>query len=452
MLPRAGLGKGSGMRGRNKAGGAIIGAITLAMTACRFSLPAPTPTPVDLLGPVFATSTSLAATAASVPTSTPVTPTATPRTGPAQACATPANAPASPALSDPNRQPQELLTFLNGGGSAQDLEGLIAGAGLAPQQGPATLSLDLDDDGWLDLAVAIQDPSQESVQPPGSLFVFACQGDHYGLVYSLGPAPEHGTPQLLAGQDLNGDRQDDLVFGLPNCGASTCFLQIQILTMANGQLDQRLRGQSDDLPYPEVDIHPGPDSGTMQIAVTGTGIGSAGAGPYRQRTRSWSWDASSNTFVVTGEALLPAVFRIHVLNDAQQAAARGDFATARQLYQQVIQDDSLKDWLDPATERANLSAFSRFRMMVVDLQGGQPDQAQSDAARLQSDFPPGSLGHAYAELGDTFGRAYQTSGDVAGACRESASFAAAHSDTILQPLYFGYANPTYTSADICPGL
>ncbi len=146
------------------------------------------------------------------------------------------------------------------------------------------------------------------------------------------------------------------------------------------------------------------------------------------------------------------MFRIHVLNDAQLAAGRGDFGAARQLYQRVIQEDELQDWVDPEAERANLSAFARFRMIVIDLQSGQLDQAQPDFDRLQADFPPGSTGSAYAELGRTYWRSFQTSHDIAGACRDAGSFASARAETILQPLYFGYANPTYTAADMCPGL
>ncbi len=227
------------MRPHRLAFGAAAAVVMTAAAACRFSLPAPTPTSVDLLGPVFATSTSLAATAASVPTDTPMSPTATLRTGPAQVCPTAANSPAAPSLTDPNRQIQELTAYLNDGGNGRGLDAAITDAGLAPLEGPSTLSLDLNNDGWLDLAVAVQDPGQDLVQPPGSLFVLTCQGSQYQLVFSLGPAPEHGTPQLLAGQDLNGDQLDDLLYGLPNCGASTCFLQIQVLAWQNGQVGTR---------------------------------------------------------------------------------------------------------------------------------------------------------------------------------------------------------------------
>jgi hypothetical protein len=427
--------------------------ITLALAglACRFNLPVPTPTPVDLLGPVFATSTSVAATAASVVTDAPQPATATPHTGPAVSCPTPGNSLLTPALNDSTQVAQELNAYLNSGGDAEGLNGIIQDKGLGPMQGPAAMSLDLNNDGWLDVAVALQDPNLERVQPPGPLYVFICTGSGYQPVFSLGAAPEHSAPELLAAQDLNGDQADDLLFGLPNCGASTCFVQIQVLTWLNGQAQVRLRGQSDDLPYPDIQIEPAGDAGLPRIAVTGTAVGSVGAGPYRQRTRYWTWDASAQTFTVSGEVERPAQYRIHVLNDAQQASAQGDFPTAAQLYTRVIHDDNLKEWMDPDTERANLSAFSRFRLMVIYVRTGQADKARQAYDQLQSGYPQGSLGHSYAEMGSSFWRTLQAGSDAATACRDASAYASAHSQTVLDPLYFGYANPTYQASDMCPG-
>lgn len=436
--------------GRHRWIGLTISLLLVGL-ACRFSLPTPTATPVDLLGPVFSTSTSVAATAASAVTDTPVPPTATPHTGPASACPTPGNNLVQPSLSDPTTLLQELNAYLNSGGTADGLNSLINDKHLNPMQGSSAMSLDLNNDGWLDVAVALVDPSLERAQPPGPLYVFNCTGSGYQLVFSLGAAPEHSAPELLAAQDLNGDNADDLLFGLPNCGASTCFLQIQVLTWLDGQAQVRFRGQSDDLPYPDIQIQPGDQGGLPRIAVTGTAVGSVGAGPYRQRTRYWTWDSGAQVFDISGEVELPAKYRIHVLNDAQQASTQGDFTTAAQLYTRVIHDDKLQEWMDPQAERANLGAFAQFRLVVVYLKSGQADLAQKAYDTLQSDHPRGANGQSYATMGASFWRTYQSSSDISTACRDAASYASANSATILDPLYFGYANPTYQATDMCPG-
>jgi hypothetical protein len=438
------------MKQKKAMSGLVIVAMALLSLACRFSLPAPTATPINLLEPVFATSTSVAATAASAVTDTPVPSTPTPRTGPAEACPTPGNANLVPSFSDATSLAQELTAYLNSGGSADALDGLIKDKGLGPMQGPATLSLDLNNDGWLDVAVAMADPTLERAQPPGPLFVFTCTGSGYQLVFSLGASPEHNAPELLDSQDLNGDHADDLLFGLPSCGASTCFVQIQVLTWLDGQAQVRLSGQSDDLPFPDIQVEAGADGSLPRIAVTGTAVGSVGAGPYRQRTRYWAWDESAQTFAVSGELERPAQYRNHVLNDAQQASAQGDYATAEQLYRRVIHDESLKGWVDPPTEWANLSAFAQFRLVVIYLQSGQSDRANQAYGQLQSDFPQGATGHSYAEMGATLWKTLQGGSDLGTACRAASGYASANSQTILDPLYFGYANPTYEPSDMCP--
>lgn len=438
-------------KSRCRLGLALLVPLAATAAACRFSLPEPTPTAENPFLPVFASATSIAATSESYVTDTPVPPSPTPHTGPPQACAVPNAAPANPDLGRPNTQARTLNDYLNAGGSPDALAQFASDQHLAPMNGPAMLKLDLNGDGWLDLAYSLINPTTSQIQPPGSLYVFLCQNSAYQLVYTSAPVPEHGAPELLAAQDLNGDHLDDLLFDFPNCGAHTCFAQIQVLTWYGGQAQVRLKGQSDDLPSPVIKVEPAASAGgPPRITVTGTGVNSVGAGPYRQRMRTWTWDPAAAAFTPSSEVELPAVYRIHVVYDAEQAAAQGDVADAVQLFKTVIHDNQLKAWMDPATERPVLSAYAEFRLTVLYARAGQNDQAQSAFQNLQKDFPSGGLGSVYAQMGRTFWDAFQSSGDVNTACRAAQDFAAAHSDTILQPLYFGYANKTYTPSDVCP--
>lgn len=438
-------------KSKARLGLAVMVPLAALAAACRFSLPEPTATPENPFLPVFASATSIAATSESFVTDTPLPPTPTPRTGPPQACAVPDTSPATPDLSQPNTQAKTLNDYLNAGGSPDALTQFASDQHLLPMKGPVMLKLDLNGDGWLDLAYSLIDPTTSLVQPPGSLYVFLCQHTSYQLVYTSAPVPEHGAPELLAAQDLNGDHLDDLLFDFPNCGAHTCFAQIQVLTWYGGQAQVRLQGQSDDLPSPVIKVEPATSSGGLpRITVTGTGVNSVGAGPYRQRMRTWTWDSAAAAFTPSSEVELPAVYRIHVVYDAEQAAAQGDVADAAQLFKTVINDDQLKDWMDPATERPVLSAYAEFRLVVLYARAGQTDQAQSTFQSLQKDYPAGDLGSAYAQMGQTFWTAFQANGDVNTSCRAAQDFAAAHTDTILQALYFGYANKTYTPSDICP--
>jgi hypothetical protein len=342
------------------------------------------------------------------------------------------------------------LAFLDGGGSPHDLQARIQSAGLSPQVGMPLAQQDFNGDGQNDVAVTILAPDDTAMMMPGDLYVFVCAGQAYALAYTSVTVPQYGAPEIIDARDLNADGAADLLLARETCGAHTCFSRLEVLTWRQNTLINVLQGQSDDLPYPSIRIT-GPDArGRFDVAVTGTGIGSAGAGPYRGVTRTWAWDAAGDALVPGPDLELPSTFRIHVLNDADRADQDGDYATALELYDQVIRDDSLMDWIDPDTERANLSAYAMFREVVTHLQLADMNAAQVAYLALRDAYPPASLGGAYGLLGQAFWTAYQSNDNISLACAQARAFAQANEATILQPLYFGYANPTYTAADICP--
>jgi hypothetical protein len=212
----------------------------------------------------------------------------------------------------------------------------------------------------------------------------------------------------------------------------------------------RLQGASDDLPYPEIEIVGPADDGTYQLAVTGTGIASAGAGPYRQRTRTWSWDASAQALVPGPDVPLPSNFRIHVVLDADAAALAADFAGAHDLYHRVVTDETLQDVEFSPAPRDNLIAYAMYREVVTYVLMKDLGDAQVVYGILQNSYPAGAPGRAYADLGTAFWERYSADEDLGAACQAAQAYAAAHPDDVLGPLYYGYANPTYTAADLCP--
>jgi len=115
-----------------------------------------------------------------------------------------------------------------------------------------------------------------------------------------------------------------------------------------------------------------------------------------------------------------------------------------------VTDDTLDDWVYGETGKANLSAYASFRHMVTHVQQADLGDAQVVYGILQGSYPLGATGHAYAELATAFWDEFQRSGGLAAACAQAQSFAAAHASEILDPLHYGYSNPTYLAADICP--
>ncbi len=402
--------------------------LALAASACA----SPTPAPTQLTPPPPDTAT----------------PSATPR-GPAARCPLSPGTPGAFDLSRPADLAANLAAFLNAGGTPEALAAQLQTAGRSARAGLPLAQADVNGDGLLDLAVPVPEAGSDAPAAPGTLFVFICDANRYRLAYASPPSADHGLPVLHAAQDLNADGAADLLVGRSLCGAHTCFEAVEVLVWRGATLENRLQGTSDDLPYPTVEVRAGPD-GSPEVNVTGTGLGSAGAGPYRARTRVWAWDPVRQAFAVTGEVEAPAHFRIHVLLDADQAARAGDWAKAVALYYQVITDNSLADWVDPAAERANLAAYATFRTLLARLAQGDLGDAQVDYGLLQNGYPAGAPGGGFSELGSAFWKEYELSGDAGRACAAARAFAVSHPDQVLRPLYFGYANPTYSAADLCP--
>jgi hypothetical protein len=378
----------------------------------------------------------------------------------AAACLVPPGSPAPPDLGEPGGVPKSVLGYLNRGGSRASLADHLNSAGLTSGRGDPILSLDLNGDSQLDLVIAVLEPvgPQAAHRVPAAVLRPALQSDTHGAVlvlfchldqYVAGAAisaePTDGLPVLHAGAELTGDSSADLLLGWETCGAHTCFQRFEVLSLLHSQLRRLPLDPSDDLPYPEVNHAAG-----GSVEITATGIASVGAGPFRRLTRSWDWDPAGQGFRLVAEQVEPPRYRIHVALDADAAALAGDLRQALDLYHRVALDDSLLDWVDPATEQANLSGYAMFRVVLTYLQMNDEEDAQKAYGVLQNQYPPGSAGHAYARMAQAFWEEYRATGDVAQGCLAARAFAEAHAGEVITPLYFGYANRTPAPADLCP--
>jgi hypothetical protein len=372
-------------------------------------------------------------------TITPPAPTPTAFPG---ACPVPAGDPGPVDLGDPAASTDAVLNFLNAGGSAVDLADRIKASGLAGGQADPTRVLDLNGDGWLDAVLTLADPLGGQ---GGSVIVLLCQGDRYGLGASQLLEDATASPILHADAGLTGDASSSVLLGWRTCGAHTCLERLEVLSASGTQVVRHALDPSADLPYPEVTI-----AADGSVAVTATGIGSVGAGPFRRFTRTWVWDRPSQVFRFASEESEPPRYRIHALLDADAAARRGEPQAALDLYHRVALDDTLLDWADPLTERANLTGYAMFRAVLTYLEMNDEGDAQKAYGILQNQYPAGAVGQPYASMAQPFWDAYTATQDLEQACLAAREYAESHAEEILTPLYFGYANPVITPADICP--
>ena len=283
-------------------------------------------------------------------------------------CPVPAGNPAPPDLDESGGVPGAVLGYLNRGGSLAGLAAHLHSAGMTSGRGEPILSLDLNADFRLDLVIAVLKPvgPDEVLRPAprsttrGSVLFLLCHLDQYVDGAVISAEPTGGIPVLHAGAELTGDSSADLLLGWEKCGAHTCFQRFEVLSLVHSQLRRLPLDPSDDLPYPEVS-----DAAGGWVDITATGIASVGAGPFRRFTRSWDWDPAGQGFRLVSEQVEPPRYRIHVALDADAAALAGDLPQALDLYHRVALDDSLLDWVNPATEQANLIGYAMFRVVVT---------------------------------------------------------------------------------------
>ena len=104
-------------------------------------------------------------------------------------------------------------------------------------------------------------------------------------------------------------------------------------------------------------------------------------------------------------------------------------------------------------ERANLSAYGRYRILLLHASRGFLTEAQIVYDSLQEQFPTGSEGHAYAAMATAFWDGF-SDGDVLGGCRNAQEYADQNRTEILSPIgsdVYGWPAPEITIFDVCPG-
>lgn len=375
-----------------------------------------------------------------------VVPSAQPTAKPSEPC--PVGATSSPPLisAESFDLVSSITEYLNAGGDLDELEIQIENLALLIQETPILIEEDFNGDGYFDLVISLLLPSEEAYPFSGQSYVFLCQDNGYALAYSTSESSQAGLPRFYAIEDLTGDELPDLVLGVEFCGAHTCFTSVQVIIWTGSTFENRLQGSSDDLPSPHVEIIEDPP----EIVVTGEGVASIGAGPNRRVQRHWHWDEDLQSFVPSEDVQLPSSFRIHVLQDADQALMNRDLAAAVEGYIQVQEDDELLDWVDPEIERANLSALAGFKMVLAYILENDPSTAQATLEDLTSKFPQGTTGASFQAMTQIFWEEYQSTEDVESACMAARMYAQENSAQVLEPLYFGYANPAYSADDVCP--
>jgi hypothetical protein len=347
--------------------------------------------------------------------------------------------------------PLAIRDFLNAGATAEALDSVLYDAGVANM--PVSVATeDLTGNGVIDVVVSLINPDSPGILPGGGMWIFTCETGIYELQYEQRSQEVFGAPHIWYVEDMDADGRAELVVSEGTCGAHTCFEAVQLLDWEDGAFVNRLAGDSLDLPNPDIRIDDPDEDGIYNLLVVGGGVSSVGAGPPRELARVWALQRDSGAWEVSGELLGPSDYRIHILHDAETAAREGDVPNALALYQRVVIDETLQDWVDPEDERITLGAYARYKIMVLYALSDQEKFAQTTLTEMQAEYPAWIPQYAFVNMAEIFLGQFAQGGAEA-ACAAAQNFAAANSTRVLDPmgpLAFGYSSPTISSQEMCP--
>lgn len=319
---------------------------------------------------------------------------------------------------------------------------------------------DFDGDLRDEWVISLTNPatSQEATGPAGNLWIVNGNGVVYRTYETMGDDPyEFGQPSIVALGDMTGDSLPELVTNVEVCGAHTCYGNFRVVGFAGDIFADLVSsetagedgpGNTIVLSYPDVRLVDIDGNAKMDLLVHGGTIGSAGAGVVRPRTEIWSWDGTAVRLADT--QLDPTEYRHHVVYEANDLMAAGDYDQALLLYEAAINDTALRTQpfaADEAGTYAAISQFAAFRLILLDAIQGQAERAAGRLAWLQENYPDSAAAQAAALVVDSLAAGEW---DQTAVCAQVEALAAGLDNPTGALVDMGYGNPSLTAADFCP--
>ncbi|MBX3012862.1 MAG: LysM peptidoglycan-binding domain-containing protein [Caldilineaceae bacterium] len=354
-------------------------------------------------------------------------------------------APTAQCPSDFADYPTAILLTLNAEGSLEALQSFLTTCNAATA-GPLAAQ-EITGDEYNDLVLIYQNPMPDLPQPVMDLLILNGSADGFTIGYQ---ARAESEVNLLGVLDLNGDSQSDVAWIETTCGVDSCFDTVQIyswdgngwrnwtaakITMANAETrleDQSEAGQG------------------LEVVLSGGEYGNEAAGPQRSRTEIWG-SVEGAPYALLTESYAQSSCLYHTVLDANQAFRQGgadDFEAAETLYTQALTDSNLVACGEREQAIGELQSFSLFRLGLIAAYRGQADVAQDLMASITDSYPDS----IYASVGDSWLTAYSPAADLATACAAVTAYAERNPDATAVLADYGYANPSFGAAEICPVL
>ncbi len=447
--------------------------------------PAPTATPTPGTPPP-ATATPTAthvvptATPTPVPT-TPVAPTPAPTTPPPQATAAASPTPATPGVTPtplPTRPPtpssgerqgeptatptvapppidipcpgeeesveQVLGNVLGVAGENTDaVQAWLQTCGLSVSGERAVTLADVNGDGAEDAIFALTTVSPQTGETTGTLLVLGAQR---GTFTPLLQEHVEGSVRLLAAGDVNKDGRTDILWREDTCSGSNCTTTVEVKSWdpENKELVDFSEGVI-SLANADVWLEDVDEDGADEIVLHGGIIKAIGAGPQRAWKEIWD-SVGGRPYVLTTRIYDPSPCLYHWVLDGDYALREGDFDKAIEIFQRVVSDPELTPCWLRAKEEQELRSFGWFRLALAYAYAGQKDMVENVVHQAETAYPDA----LYVQALHVWYQEYATSQDPAKACAALQPFIKANPELWRMLSDYGFANPTFGPADVCP--
>ena len=375
----------------------------------------------------------------------------------------------------------QILKYLNTYGSGAGLQAALTGLTLTVNNRPLpvepqVISQDVTGDQTPDEIVELLYPySFLPNAKQGDLFVFVCKWGAYELALHRGQYEVEHYEGLLAITDMNGDGVPEIVYSHRLFLPSDIQPRVFHIQEWNGTEFEYLTFPP---AYPNIGGGAGvitdtDANGTLELNVLGD-LWSPNYGSDHGFHQIWAW--SGKFFYLYDSYYDPLIWRYEAIQNGDQASKASYYASynggpvlkdryyeiALEFYQRAISDDSLFAWgeaqdplnpqpgLGDPDEWPRLSAYAHYRLMLLHTSYGSVSKAQIVYEALQNQFPPGTVGHEYAELAAFFWDEYSSKQDLKAACDAVIARAAYHKEFSVPFAKQIFGDNEVPESHICP--
>jgi len=330
-------------------------------------------------------------------------------------------------------------------GDVKVTQGWLRQCKMGVEGGPSALAADFNQDGRSDILMAVAQTDEQSGQRNDVLVIYVASSDGYTPVLQQSL---EGKAQLLAFEDVNGDGATEAVWTVTKCPDTTCYTTVRVYRW-DGSTAQFVSFTEGEITMASATVHLAdvmPDGG-KEIVLHGGIIHAISAGPQRTWTEIWA-SKEGQPYQLVSRTYGASDCLYHWVLDGERALREGHATKAVEIFQQVVSNTHLVPcWFRP-NEETELRTFGWFRLALAYAYEHQPDMVSTVVHQAQAAFP----NEPYILALERWYANYSHTNDPAVACQQLADYVDEHPILWEMLADYGYANPTFGKADVCPDL